>query len=117
MPNPVLTGIASALKGKVSKSSRLVIATEVTSDVHAGANVTVAGKDREGAIYKWTGTVLANDIRTKGLRVTMTCSAGHRSSSMRKKDAAEPGEMIDVEVTVTNPNGDQGSIEGVIDIE
>ena len=117
MPSPKLTGIASALKGKVSKSSRLVIATEETSDVHAGANVTVTGKDSEGTIYQWIGTVLLNDIRKKGLRVTMTCSAGHKSSSMRKKDAIDAGEMINVEVTVTNANGDHGTVSGVVDIE
>lgn len=117
MPNPKLTGIASALKGKVGKSSRLVIATDETSEVHAGANVTVIGKDGEGTIYQWIGTVLPKDIRKKGLLVTMTCSAGHKSSSMRKKEATEPGELINVDVTVTNPNGDHGTVGGVVDIE
>ena len=117
MSNPKLTGIASALKGKVSKSSRLIIATEETSDVQAGASVSVTGKDSEGTIYEWIGTVLLNDIRKKGLRVTMTCSAGHRSSSMKKKEAVEPGEMISVEVTVTNANGDHGTVSGIVDIE
>ena len=117
MPSPKLTGIAAALKGKVSKSSRLVIATEETSEIQAGANVTVMGKDSEGTIYQWIGTVLPNDIRKKGLLVSMTCSAGHKSSSMRKKEATEPGELINVDVTVTNPNGDYGTVGGVVDIE
>jgi hypothetical protein len=83
----------------------------------AGANVTVTGQDIGGTIYKWTGTVLASDIKKKGLRVTMTCSDGHNSSSMRKKDVFDPGEMIHVDVTVTNPNGESGTVSGIVDIE
>ena len=117
MSNPKLTGIASALKGKVGKSSRLVIATDESSEVQAGAKVTVMGNDSEGTIYQWIGTVLLNDIRKKGLLVTMTCSAGHKSSSMRKKEAIEPGELINVNVTITNPNGEHSTVAGVVDIE
>jgi hypothetical protein len=120
MAAPRLKAFASALKGTETRKSKCLIATEDPSHVLPDARVKVTGTDSGGIDYEWTYDLAANDIKPKGLKVTLKCVAGNPSFFVAEKRFFGAGDVIDVNVTVTNPvsgGGESGSVDGIVEIE
>ena len=114
MPQPVLRGLATVLKGKKGTNSRVSFKVD---GIEQYANVSVERRDTQPGEthYLWTG-VFTDPTKKK---ITLTCQQGDMMTVKRGRYrglAAGAGDVIDVDITVTNPGSDPVTVEGFVEI-
>ena len=110
-----LRGIAVKLKGREGSETKLV-SFKVEGN-EPNASVSLSGKSSKAPYteYEWSGNTGARNDK----KINLICTKG--DARLRKRGryrglAAGAGDVIDVDITVTNPGSDPVTVEGFVEI-
>ena len=113
-----IQGIATVLKGKQRGINRTTSVSFVVDGVEEGAEVIIERRNTPaGKIpYKWSGQF--GDLNKR--KIELTCNVGDTFTIKRGRRrglALGAGDVIEVDITVTNPDGTTYKTDGDIFVE